>query len=75
MRCRFFGGYHDGRVMIVDEALMTGPGVINLPIPQSSIFPPPANWPLIGDEFHTTEVYRWDSTVNEAGERRMRWQP
>lgn len=72
-RCRFFGGFHDGEVVNVNRTLITLSGVFLFPIPVEVEWTPAVN--DIVAEAYATETYRWDQTVNEAGERRMRWQP
>lgn len=81
-RCRFFGGHHHGTVITIWTALITSSGVIEMPVSmdyQEAVrgwLNGPNEYPLmISDEYYSTELYRWDGTVNEAGERRMRWVP
>lgn len=69
--CRFFGGPWDGRVLDVEESLLAGIGVVRVPVAPSlsGLLDAPDTFP-VGPTIHT---YTWDRTVNEHGERRMRW--
>lgn len=64
----------------IDPSFITSTGVYEMPIPPDrSVFLRaymlgPGEEPLIVPHY-TTETYRWDGTVTETGERRMRWQP
>ena len=70
---RFFGGEADGRVFPIDENLLEG---YRVPVPVDIVLEmaSPSNLAYV---WHEPEIhtYRWDITINEAGEYRMRWRP
>lgn len=73
VKARFFGGEADGRAFSIDESLLEG---YRVPVPHQVGF---TDLLTEGDVMHPMELkadlYRWDITINEAGEYRMRWRP
>lgn len=63
--CRFFGGPMDGDVRAINETMLMG-----LRVPERRVFTASMAFGGDGVSVHT---YRWDGTINGAGERRMRW--
>lgn len=70
---RFFGGPWDGRVESLPPSLLMGfrvPEPVNVADMMSAFSEPPSLYPVNIPRIH---LYRWDGTINDAGERRMRW--
>ena len=69
VRARFFGGPADGWSGMIDTGLLNG---FRVPVRPSVAerLDADAHWLDI-----PVHLYCWDGTINDAGERRMRWRP
>lgn len=72
VECRFLGGPWDGRVRTMSESVLMGLGVLRVPEPEP-IHVAVAYGQALEDRGPVIHTYTWDRTVNERGERRMRW--
>ncbi len=73
LTCRFFGGPLDGNVWRVHPDILRGPGIIRVPLkPRYRFSAITGHGEFPTDTDAVIIVYRWDLTVNEAGEHRMR---
>lgn len=69
---RLFGGLYDGDTTTVTPDILTAGLRMPVPTPPSIAYAFPISK---SPAFMQVEVYRWDGTVNEAGEHRFRWTP
>ncbi len=69
---RFLGGPWDGQVERLPENLLTGFRVPE-PVDLLDIMADASPTDPILPSLPKIHLYRWDGTINDAGERRMRW--
>lgn len=69
---RFLGGPWDGQVERIPESLLEGFRVPE-PVDPVDVMAEYASAGPIAPLLPRIHLYRWDITINDAGERRMRW--